>query len=175
MRGARQRSAARSTQRSARGIALPVVLVIASMMLVSSSAWFEASLLESRNANFMADHLRAFHAADAALSLCTAALASGSMPMPSPSLPGEPQGWRQQRSFEAGAIAPVATWPGAVRPPQCLVEPWHIDSRPDVNAFVVTARGFGAYDDTQSWLQAQVVFDGQQVERHWRRLVARPF
>jgi len=167
--------ARRRLARSGRGIALPVVLVIASMMLVTSSAWFEASLLESRNANLVADHLLAFHAADAALSLCTGALVNGSLSVPSPSQSGEPDGWRQQATFEAEAIAPVSTWPVSVRPPRCLVEPWRVDSRPAVRVYVITARGFGASDDTQSWLQVQVVFDGSHVERHWRRIVARPF
>lgn len=159
-----------------RGVALPVVLVIASMMLVTSAAWFEASLLEARNASLMADHLQAFRAADGALSLCTRALMNGSMFAPSaPVQPGEPAGWRRQGTFEAQAVMPVVTWPGSARPPQCLVEAWRIDSRPAARAFVVTARGFGAGDDTQSWLQAQIVFEGTRVERHWRRIVARPF
>jgi Tfp pilus assembly protein PilX len=159
-----------------RGVALPVVLVMASMMLVTSAAWFEASLLEARNASLIADHLLAFHAADAALSLCTRALANGSMITPSsPEQSGEPDGWRRQSTFEAQAVAPVAAWPGSVRPPQCVVEAWRIDRRPAARAFVVTARGFGAADDTQSWMQAQVVFEGSRVERHWRRIVARPF
>lgn len=158
-----------------RGVALPVVLVMVSMMLVTSAAWFEASLLETRNASLIGDHLRAFHAADAALSLCTRALANGSMVAPPlPEQHSEPDGWRRG-AFEAQAVAPVATWSGSIRPPQCLVEPWRIDSRPSARAFVVTARGFGVGDDTQSWLQAQVVFEGSRVERHWRRIVARPF
>jgi hypothetical protein len=162
--------------RRARGVALPVVLVMASMMLVTSAAWFEASLLEARNASITADHLQAFHAADGALRLCTRALVTGSMAGPLlPDQAGEPDGWRRQGTFEALASVPVAAWPGSVRPPQCLVEAWRIDSRPAVRAFVVTARGFGASDDTQSWQQVQVVFDGEQVEKHWRRVVARPF
>ena len=84
-----------------RGIALPVVLVIASMMLVTSSAWFEAALFEARNARLIADDLLAFHAADAALMLCTRALASGAMLAPAaPAQAGEPDGWRQQATFD---------------------------------------------------------------------------
>lgn len=160
----------------ARGVALPVVLVMASMMLVTSAAWFEASLLEARNASLIADHLLAFHAADAALSLCSRALSNGSMTAPPASeQPGEPDGWRRQGSFEAQAIAPVGTWPGSARPPQCLIEAWRIDRRPAARAFVVTARGFGSDGDTQSWLQAQIVIEGPRVQRRWRRVVARPF
>lgn len=159
-----------------RGVALPVVLVIASMMLVTSAAWFEASLLEARNASLVADHLVAFHAADAALSLCTRALASGTMPAPSaPAQAGEPDGWRRQASFEVQALAALAAWPGSVRPPQCLVEAWRMTGRPAARAFLVTARGFGASAQTQSWLQVQLVFDTARIERHWRRVVERPF
>lgn len=169
-------SRARHCVRRARGVALPIVLVMVSMMLVTSAAWFDASLLEARNASHIADHLQAFHAADAALLLCTRALANGSIfAPPLPDQSGEPDGWRRQGTFEAQAFAPVAAWPGSARPPQCLVEAWRIDVRPAVRAFVVTARGFGLDDDTQSWQQAQVVFEGARVEKHWRRIAARPF
>lgn len=160
---------------TARGVALPVVLVIASMMLVTSAAWFEASLLEARNASAIADHLRAFHAADAALALCTRALVEGSATVPEQLQPGEPAQWRQTSIFEQQAITPAATWRGSMRPPQCLFEPWRIDDRPEARAFLITARGFGAGDDTQSWLQAQVVLEDARVETHWRRVAARPF
>lgn len=174
MSGVRRHSPRR--QRRRRGIALPVVLVMASMMLVTSSAWFEAALLGARNASFIADTLQAFHAADAALLLCTRALANGSMiASAEPVLTGEPAGWRQQAGFEARAVAATGAWPGSARPPQCFVEAWRIESRPAARAFIVTARGFGASEETQSWLQAQLVFDGTHVERHWRRIAARPF
>jgi Tfp pilus assembly protein PilX len=166
----------RRGQRRSRGIALPVVLVIASMMLVTSSAWLEAALLEARNASLIADELQAFHAADAALLLCTRALVNGAMTVPAePVATAEPVGWRQQAGFDARAVAATAAWPGSVRPPQCFVEAWRIGSRPAAGAFVVTARGFGASEDTQSWLQAQLVLDGSHIERHWRRIAARPF
>ncbi|WP_042337609.1 pilus assembly PilX family protein [Paraburkholderia ferrariae] len=161
-----------------RGIALPVVLVIASMMLVTSSAWFEAALFEARNARLIADDLLAFHAADAALMLCTRALASGAMLAPAaPAQAGEPDGWRQQATFDTRAVAAIGQWPGSVRPPQCLIESWRLDSRPAARAFVVTARGFGASESTQRWLQIQLVLDETEarVERHWRRIAARPF
>jgi Tfp pilus assembly protein PilX len=155
---------------------LPVVLVIASMMLVTSAGWFESALLEARNASLIADDLQAFHAADAALVLCTRALASGSTIAPAqPSLAGEPTGWRQQAGFDTRAVAATGTWPGSARPPQCLIEAWRIAGRPAARAFVVTARGFGASEEAQSWLQVQLVLDGTRVERHWRRIAARPF
>ena len=52
-----------------RGVALPAVLLIVSMMLVTSAASFEAALLEQRNADAVADHLQSFHAADAAMAI----------------------------------------------------------------------------------------------------------
>jgi hypothetical protein len=163
-------------QAGIQGMALPVVLVIASMMLVTSSAWFEASLLQARNASLIADDLLAFHAADAALLLCTRALMNGSMQMPAPpTQSGEPGGWRQQVTFDSQAVAPLATWPGSVKPPQCLFESWRLSSRPAARAFVITARGFGSSEGTQNWLQVHLVFEETRVERHWRRVVARPF
>ena len=163
-----------------RGVALPVVLLIVAMMLVTSAAWFEAALLARRNADAVADHLQSFHAADAALVLCSRALTNGSLAAPADAAqPGEPQAWRRQDSFERQAIAPVAAWPGSGRAPQCFVEAWRIESRPLARAYLVTARGFGASEDTQSWLQNQLVIeaasDATRVEHHWRHVVARPF
>jgi Tfp pilus assembly protein PilX len=162
--------------RGERGVALPVVLLIVSMMLVTSAAWFEASLFEARNAAAVLDDLQSFHAADGALTLCSRALIDGAgAASPAPAQVGESQQWQRQEAFEALATTPAATWPGSVRPPQCLVEAWRIATRPSARAWLVTARGFGATDDAQSWLQMQIVLDGTHVERHWRRVVARPF
>ncbi|WP_322049124.1 hypothetical protein [Paraburkholderia sp. J67] len=159
-----------------RGVALPVVLLIVSMMLVTSAAWFEASLVEARQAAAVFDQLQSFHAADGALRLCARALIGGAAPMPAaPAQAGEPQQWRRQDTFEALATMPASTWPGSVRPPQCLVQAWRIETRPAVRAFLITARGFGAMEEAQSWLQLQLVVDGMRIERHWRRIVARPF
>jgi Tfp pilus assembly protein PilX len=161
---------------SPHGLALPVVLMIVSMMLVTSSAWFESSVFDARNAGAVADYLQSFHAADSALRLCARALVSGSSAAPPvPELAGEPSAWFRQSEFDARATAPVQAWPGSVRPPQCLVEGWLLGERPGVRAFLVTARGFGASVDAQSWLQLQLVLDGDEVESHWRRVVARPF
>jgi len=158
------------------GIALPAVLLIVAMMLVTSSAWFESALFDARNAGAMADHLQSFHAADSALRLCARAVIGGAIAAPPmPDAPGEPSAWLQQREFDARAIVPVDRWPGSVRPPQCAIEGWLLDERPGVRAFVVTARGFGASQDAQSWLQLQLVLDGDDVETHWRRIAARPF
>ncbi|MCP3714035.1 hypothetical protein [Paraburkholderia sp. CNPSo 3281] len=170
----------RRTRAARHGVALPVVLLVVAMMLVTSAAWFEAALLARRNADAVADHLQSFHAADAALELCSRALTNGSLAAPvAATQPGEPQAWRRQDSFERQAVAPVAAWPGSVRLPQCIVEAWRIESRPLARAYLVTARGFGASENTQSWLQDQVVIedegDATRVEHHWRRVVARPF
>ena len=163
-----------------RGVALPVVLLIVAMMLVTSAGWFEAALLARRNADAVADHLQSFHAADAALVLCSRALTNGTLAAPAAAAQsGEPQAWRRQDSFERQAVAPVATWPGSARAPQCFVEAWRVESRPLARAYLVTTRGFGASEDTQSWLQDQLVIEtageATRVEHHWRHVVARPF
>ena len=162
------------------GVALPVVLLIVSMMLVTSAAWFETALLEARSTNAVADHLQSFHAADAALVSCSRALVNGSLDAPVASTQsGEPQAWRRQDSFERQALTPIATWPGSVRAPQCVIEAWRIENRPLARAYLITARGFGASEDAQSWLQEQLVIEGagesMRVEHHWRHVVARPF
>jgi len=159
-----------------RGAALPIVLLVTSMMLVTSAAWFESSLLAARSANGVVDHLQAFHASDAALASCAHSLAAGTLPMPADATEaGEPASWKREALFNAQAITPVSLWPGSAHPPQCMIESWKIGTRPTVRAFLLTARGFGANVDTQSWLQLQLVFDGEHLERHWRRVVARPF
>ncbi|MBB3255364.1 Tfp pilus assembly protein PilX [Paraburkholderia bannensis] len=163
-------------RKAGRGIALPVVLLLVSMMLVTSAAWFEASLFEARNAAAVLDELQSFHAADGALMLCSRALVDASASAsPAAASVGEPQQWRRQEAFEALATTPASSWPGSVRPPQCLAQTWRIETRPAVRAWLVTARGFGATEDAQSWLQMQIVLDGTRIERHWRRVVARPF
>jgi Tfp pilus assembly protein PilX len=166
--------------RAKRGAVLPVVLVMISTMLVSSAAWLEMSLMSSRQVNAVADHLQAFHAADAALTLCARTLVSSRRPdVDAASVASlaqsEPQNWQSEPWFEANAFAPVPQWPGSIAPPQCAVEAWFIASRPRAEAFVVTARGFGATRETQAWLQLQVVIEDSQVARHWRRIAARPF
>lgn len=163
-------------RQSQRGTVLPVVLLIVSMMLATSAAWFEGALFAARNTSAVIDQMQAFRAAEAALVLCSRALVDGAtIAPPAPAQSGEPQGWRRQQTFEARATTPVGAWPGSSRPPQCLVEAWRIEARPAVRAFLVTARGFGATDDAQSWLHMQLVVDGMRIERHWRRVVAQPF
>lgn len=165
---------------SKRGAALPVVLVVISTMLVSSAAWLEMSLMSSRQASAVADHLQAFHAADAALTVCARTLvssrrANGDATLGASLAQSDPQNWKSETWFESNAFAPVPQWPGSVTPPQCAVEAWSIPSRPQAEAFAVTARGYGATRETQAWLQLQLVIEDGHVERHWRRIAARPF
>jgi hypothetical protein len=88
---------------------------------------------------------------------------------------GEPVQWKLETAFEAGAITPVAQWPGSLRAPQCLTEAWRLATRADARAYLLTSRGFGRTSDSQVWLQMELVIDGETIERHWRRVVARPF
>jgi len=158
----------------ARGVALPLVLLISSMMLATSAVWFETSLLNSRGNANTHDYLQAFHAADSALTLCGRTVRAD-FESSLPTLAREPVAWKNEATFEANAFSPVAQWPGSGRAPQCLVEPWRLISRPEAQAFLITARGFGATTDTQVWLQLEVVLAGERVERHWRRVAARPY
>lgn len=158
----------------ARGAALPVVLLLASMMLATSAVWFETSFTSTRSAANLHDYLQAFHAADSALLLCAERVSpegTGAFP----AVTGEPAGWKREATFLAGAIKPVAQWPGSGRAPECLAEGWRLTDRPEAKAWLLTARGFGAALDTQVWLQMQIVNDDGKTERHWRRVAARPF
>jgi Tfp pilus assembly protein PilX len=161
------------------GVVLPIVLLISAMMLATSAIWFETSLAAARAATNVLDYLQAFHAADSALSLCASSvISSGAADVTPASLQassGEPSQWKLASAFEAGAITPVAQWPGSLRAPQCLIEPWSLASRADAHAYLLTSRGFGRTSDSQVWLQMQLVIDGETIERHWRRVAARPF
>ncbi|MEQ5841074.1 hypothetical protein N0A02_16740 [Paraburkholderia acidicola] len=158
----------------ARGVALPVVLMLSSMMLVTSAAWFETSLASARGTANTQGYLQAFHAADAALALC-AQMTLANTTTALPDVAGEAEGWRRAATFEARAQTPVAQWPGSLRPPQCLIEGWQLATRPDARAWLITARGFGATLASQAWLQLTLVVEDGRTERHWRQIVARPF
>ena len=170
----RSRSQRRRTR--SRGIALPVVLLIAAMMLTTSAAWFEQTVAAARNAAGIYDHLIAMHAADSALTACTRNLINGSL-SGVPGASGEPIGWKSQATFESNSVAPFASWPVSLsfRAPQCLAETWRLTNRANAQAYLLTARGYGRNQDSQTWLQLQLVIDGGAVEKHWRRIAARPF
>ncbi|MDR5804106.1 hypothetical protein [Caballeronia sp. LZ001] len=156
-----------------RGTVLPIVLSLAAMMLVTASAWLQASLVATRTAVSARERMQAFHAADSALVRCVRMIADA--PVVTSSGAQEPVGWRSKASFEgasAVAIEPFGDWPYARRAPQCLIEAWsHTDQAVAVTSYLVTARGFGASPETEAWLQSRI--DG--ATRHWRRVVAKPF
>jgi Tfp pilus assembly protein PilX len=174
-----------------RGTALPIVLLMSSMLLVTAAAWLEAALVDARVAASLGNRVTAFHAADSALIRCSR-IAVGSIPAPTPApafapasdtgpLADEPVRWRLKASFEGGsanAISPFASWPYGIRPPQCLIEPWPFKASGGIGGFLITARGFGrTAAASEAWLQLQVrlTVTGQGVVTHWRRVVARPF
>ncbi|ACD15193.1 pilus assembly PilX family protein [Paraburkholderia phytofirmans] len=160
------------------GMVLPIVLLISTMMLVTSAAWFETSLAAARGTTNVRDYLQAFHAADSALTLCARsviAAASTQSAAPLPVASGTPAQWKLAAAFEAGAVTPVAQWPGSARAPQCLIEAWRLATRADARAYLLTSRGFGHTSESQVWLQMELVVDGEKIERHWRRVAARPF
>src|SRR6201991_1903652 len=158
-----------------RGAALPIVLILSSMMLVTSAAWFETSIAAARGAANLQDQLVAFHAADAALTLCAQRVVAGEALSREAATDGEPAAWKVPAAFGAAAFAPVARWPGSSEPPQCAVEAWRLATRPAARAWLLTTRGYGSTRDTQAWLQLQLVVENGIVERHWRRVAARPF
>ena len=154
---------------------LPIVLTISSMLLATSAAWLETSTANVRRAANMHDYLQAFHAADGALKLCTRALRAGVAPT-LPAVDHEPVEWKQASVFDGPfALTPHPQWPGSARAPQCLIEAWKLISRLQAEAYLLTARGFGASTATQVWLQLEVVFqEGAMTEARWRRVVVSP-
>jgi Tfp pilus assembly protein PilX len=165
----------------ARGAALPIVLLISSMLLVTAAAWLEAALVDARVAASLGNRVVAFHAADSALLRCSR-IAIGSAAAPASDtepLADEPVRWRLKASFEgaaANALSPFAAWPYGIRPPQCLIESWPLSASGSVGGFLITARGFGrTAAASEAWLQLKVRLTGQGAVMHWRRVVARPF
>ncbi|ATF36021.1 hypothetical protein CO709_23555 [Burkholderia thailandensis] len=168
-----------SPMRGSRGVALPGVLALTASLIVMSFAWFEIAKTEVQRMTSVASRSIAFRAADAALEACADALESSAAPFPSASGGGtptrEPSGWRQPGVFDGiGAFSPYAGWPGAAQAPSCLIEAWKLPARPDVRAYLVTARGVGATHDTVEWLQLQIAIESGRIERRWRRVVGRP-
>ena len=159
------------------GVVLPIVLLISAMMLATSAAWFETSLAAARATTNVRDYLQAFHAADSALNLCARSViaAGADAPAAPQAAYGEPAQWKLESAFEAGAVTPVAQWSGSSRAPQCLIEAWRLSTRAEARAYLLTARGFGRTGESQAWLQMELVIDGETIERHWRRVAARPF
>jgi len=157
-----------------RGIVLPGALILASAMLVTSAAWLEISIAQTRLAANVHDHIRATQAADGALRLCAEASRAGVAPV-LPALSGERAHWKEIAMFEeAGAYEPVPSWTGSARPPQCVIEAISIAGRPDASAYCITARGFGAKASTEAWLQLMLVSEEGRERRAWRRIVAAP-
>jgi Tfp pilus assembly protein PilX len=166
-------------QRSS-GIALPIVLLISSMLLVTAAAWFEAALVGARATSNSEDRVQAFHSADSALLRC-ARIALDALPEQrdiTGRLASEPEKWRLKASFEgvsANAITPFTAWPHAAKPPQCLIETWPASTENSGGAFLITARGFGRRVGAEVWLQQQLEIAESGPVGHWRRVVARPF
>ena len=129
-----------------RGVVLPIVLLISAMMLATSAAWFETSLAACARHDQRARLLASFHAADSALTLCArSVIAAGLRGVPERrSRRSRRAGqWKLETAFEAGAVTPVAQWPGSLRAPQCLIEAWRLSTRADARAYLLTSRGFG--------------------------------
>jgi Tfp pilus assembly protein PilX len=167
-------------RRHPRGVALPIVLLISSMLLVTAAAWLEAALVGARATGNLQDRVQAFHGADSALLRC-ARIALDSLPQPSNvtgPLGSEPDKWRLKASFEgasANALMPFTTWPQAAKPPQCLIEAWPASNRDGGGAFLITARGFGRRVVIEAWLQQQVEITESGAVARWRRVAAKPF
>lgn len=177
-RGSRHRDA---------GLALPAVMAVSAAVAASTAIWFESALTESRRTRALSDRLIAFHAADAALGACTAALLRGTaressarepQGEPQSELQGQPQReptmWQRMPALaHPDAFQPFADWPMAAQPPRCLIEAWPNADPPDGRAYLITARGVGAQASSAVWLQTQIaVRGGRVIAQRWRRVAA---
>jgi len=159
-----------------RGTALPIVLLLAAIILVTASAWLQTSLVAARTTVAARERVQAFHAADSALIRCSHML-SAALPARG-AVDQEPARWRLKASFEgasAMAVAPYASWPYATRPPQCLIETWSRSGQSSMTSYLITARGFGATSQTEAWLQLRIDSANGTATRQWRRVAGKPF
>ncbi|MCO8626814.1 pilus assembly PilX family protein [Burkholderia multivorans] len=162
-------------------------MAVSAAVAASTAIWFESALTESRRTRALSDRLIAFHAADAALGACTAALLRGTARDSSArepqselqgELPGQPQRepimWQRMPALaHPDAFQPFADWPMAAQPPRCLIEAWPDADPPDGRAYLITARGVGAQASSAVWLQTQLaVRGGRVVAQRWRRVAA---
>ncbi|MGG1946334.1 hypothetical protein AB1286_16185 [Trinickia sp. NRRL B-1857] len=155
-------------------MALPSALMLVSMMLTTAAVWLEASMALSRFDANIHEHLRATQAADGALVLCVRDWRAGIAPV-LPARYGARAHWTESRAFEHGAAyEPVPSWPGSARTPQCLIEAAALENPADRQAYWITARGFGALESTQAWLQLTIVQDAGREGQAWRRIVSPP-
>ena len=165
----------RCCARRSSGAALPLALMLTSMVSAAAIASFDAAIVGARRASNLEDALHSMQAANVALELCLSELDAGRAPFLPPGGEGLAR-WRQRDPFgDAAAFAPLSTWPGGRRPPQCLIEGLRIAGRPRAQAYVVTARGFGASVDAQAWAQMFVVREAGTEGRHWRRIARRRY
>lgn len=157
-----------------RGMALPGALMLASMMLTTSAAWLEASSAQTRQASSIHEHLRATQAADSALSLCADGALAGLAPVLPLHRGGAPE-WANAGTFDGpAAYEPVPSWPGSARAPQCLIVATQVEGKSDTRIYRITARGFGANELAQVWLQLTIMREAGHERRAWRRLVSAP-
>ncbi|MBU9401203.1 pilus assembly PilX family protein [Burkholderia multivorans] len=162
-------------------------MAVSAAVAASTAIWFESALTESRRTRALSDRLIAFHAADAALGACTAALLRGTARdstarEPQSELKGELQGqpqreptmWQRMPALaHPDAFLPFADWPMAAQPPRCLIEAWPDADPPDGRAYLITARGVGAQASSAVWLQTQIaVRGGRVIAQRWRRVAA---
>ena len=149
--------------------------MLTSMVSAAAIGSFDAAIVGARRASNLEDALHSMQAANAALELCLSELDAGRAPFLPPS--GEGVGrWRQRDPFaDVAAFAPMSTWPGGRRPPQCLIEELRIAGRPRAQGYAITARGFGASMDAQAWVQVFVVREAGTETRHWRPIARRRY
>jgi type II secretory pathway pseudopilin PulG len=176
LRGRRLRTARLGAirRRASRGAALLTVLVLMAMIVAASASALDGALAQRRRTVSHRQHAQALLAADAALAACVRALRAGTAPV-LPQVDREPGQWLRAAVLDGPeALTPWPMWPGAARPPQCVIEPWLSPRLPAARLATVTARGFGADATVQSWVQLALVDDEAGPRQNWRRLATVP-
>ncbi|WP_162878179.1 pilus assembly PilX family protein [Trinickia diaoshuihuensis] len=151
--------------------------MLASMMLATSAAWLEVSMARNRFDDNLREHLRASQAADSALALCVRDWRAGI----APAHPAWHTAPAQRTAFDGlAAYEPVPSWPGSARPPHCVIEAVGPDSLEgpesdeQARAYRITARGFGALESTQAWLELTIARESGRERQAWRRILSAP-
>jgi len=169
----------RAERAGMRGFALAVVMMLSAALLAIGAATFDLVKATLRVTGNLSQRVQAFHAADAALSMCERRIAAGNLDALPAASAGEPREWRRQARFDDAASAArhvAQRWPAAATPPQCLIEQWLVAGSPGTRRYLITARGFGVRPDDQAWLQAIVTQDAAgRIVARWRSVAARPF
>lgn len=142
--------------RAARGIALPMALVILTLLALMGTMALRSTTVSERVAGNARDRDKAFQAAEAAVQACLDQFEAGAYPaarlLTPPVNAGAQEHWQVEANWtDAGSQSvTLGVNPGLAQPPRCMVEVLNATA----GSVRVTARATGASPDTIVILQA---------------------